>query len=99
MTGPKAATPWQPLGEPGEHFWLVQRMAKRCGSDLARAASEGQVTQEEWVEMVHKCRGCQWTEGCQRWLDQLVEDGTVDAPDQCLNAEKLKDMSSRHRES
>lgn len=93
MTQEPHNVPWRPLGNTGVHYWLVQRMAKRCGANMAEAADSGALDQEDWVGIVHKCRGCAWTEGCQRWLSHLDEDGTAEPPRECLNADILKALA------
>ncbi|MBN8185351.1 MAG: hypothetical protein GYB50_05240 [Rhodobacteraceae bacterium] len=76
--------PHQPLGDPQEHYWLVQRMAQANGTDLVLATDAGILTQEDWAGMVQRCRGCKWTDGCQRWLDR-PEDALRDTPEDCVN--------------
>ena len=97
MTGAPKPGPWQPLGDTGVHFWLVQRMAKTCGVDTAQAASDGALETEDWVDMVQRCRSCQWTEGCKRWLQRHETDATTEAPSDCVNAEIFKMLSERQR--
>ena len=43
---------------PKKHYWLAKRMAKTTGADLVAAYQAGELGQEEWAQMVHKCRGC-----------------------------------------
>ncbi len=57
------------LGARLKHFWLAQRMAKRTGVDLSTAYETGDLTQNEWSKLVTRCRGCDWAEGCQRFLN------------------------------
>lgn len=97
MTRSNNTPPWHPLGDADDHYWLVQRMAKRCGADLAQAAEDGAITQAVWAEMVQKCRGCTWVEGCQRWLNRLDEDGSVTPPERCLNASRLKAITPKEQ--
>jgi hypothetical protein len=95
MIGPVAKAPWHPLGDPGDHYWLVQRMAKTCGVDMAKASEAGCIDQRNWVKMVQRCRSCQWTEGCERWLSRLeLESGAHPAPpEDCLNAAILNGLA------
>ena len=74
----------QPLGDEKEHYWLVQRMAQANGTDLVAAVDAGLLTQADWAGMVQRCRGCQWAEGCQRWLDRPV-DALRETPEACVN--------------
>lgn len=98
MTGPVEDVPWRPLGNTGVHYWLVQRMAKRCGVDTSSAAACGDIDQDGWVEMVQKCRGCTWADGCARWLAHLDEDGTVSPPPECVNADILNALAESQKE-
>lgn len=43
-------------------------MAGLHAVDLAQAAARGDLKQASWAEMVQRCRGCDWTGGCQRYL-------------------------------
>lgn len=63
----------RPLGPVNRHYWLALGMAKVTGADLARAMEEGRITQADWAEVVERCRGCGWTEGCQCWLDARMD--------------------------
>ena len=87
------SVPWRPLGNTGVHYWLVHRMAKRCGVNTAKAVTDGAIDQQDWVGMVQTCRGCQWTNGCKRWLEHLDDDGSVTPPAECLNAKLLETLA------
>lgn len=75
----------QALGNPITHFWLVQDMAQTAGVDLVAARRENRLTVEDWAAMVTRCRGCQWTAGCQHWLDAQPTDEPAAAPPACAN--------------
>ncbi|OSQ44946.1 DUF6455 family protein [Marivita geojedonensis] len=89
---------WRPLGDTGVHFWLVQRMAKTCGVNTAQAAREGDIVEQEWVDMVQRCRSCQWVNGCERWLDRTDIDSSATPPADCLNADLLHLLSKRQND-
>ena len=74
----------KPLGDPITHYWLAKRMAQTVGVDLVAATESGAFSQEDWAETVNRCRGCEWTDGCQKWLPEH-EDGADHAPRQCRN--------------
>lgn len=57
-----------PKGDPKVHYWHVQRMAKSLGCDMAQVMSEGRLSSEDWMAMVERCRDCQSTCACRRWL-------------------------------
>ncbi|ABV94354.1 hypothetical protein Dshi_2621 [Dinoroseobacter shibae DFL 12 = DSM 16493] len=76
------------LGKANAHFWLVQRMAKTAGLDLAKAVEAGLLRQDDWASMVQCCRGCAWADGCEHWLD--TADQNADAPPvPCLNRTRM----------
>jgi len=78
----------QKLGEEVDHYWLVQRMAKTAGVDLAGAFVSGELSETEWAGMVNRCRGCAWTDGCRNWLDEPGQ--SVDIPPEgCLNRSRM----------
>ncbi len=78
-------TPFAPLGPQKRHYWLALRMAKATGTDLAEALAKGGLTQSDWAGIVTRCRACQWTEGCRRWLQQPIEEIRA-LPEGCPNA-------------
>jgi len=83
----------QKLGEANAHFWLIQRMAKTSGLDLAQAMADGLLAQEEWARMVTRCRGCAWAAGCHEWLD--VTDQAAEVPPvPCLNRARMAEMKA-----
>lgn len=81
------------LGAQTEHFWLIQRMAKTSGVDLAGAMQAGSLDPEEWAGMVTRCRGCAWAEGCHAWLDAADEIADV-PPAPCLNRERMAKLKT-----
>lgn len=76
----------RPLGDPMRHFWLAQSMAKATGVDLSAAMQEGRIAQEDWADLITRCRACGWADGCAHWLERQ-ESGQADAPGQCVNAD------------
>jgi hypothetical protein len=76
------------LGPEKDHFWLVQRMAKATGVDLVKAWDSGILTADDWAGIVTRCRGCSWTDGCDRFLD-TPNAGNRAAPEPCLNHKRL----------
>lgn len=76
----------RPLGDEKRHYWLALGMAQASGADLQRALEEGRITHGDWAEVVTRCRGCAWTEGCACWL--AAQDGAASAsvPQACPNA-------------
>ena len=79
------------LGDKIEHLWLVQRMAKVAGVDLAAAMETGTLSSEDWSKLVSRCRGCAWAGSCSEWLDQqftVVEN----APGECINGNAMSGL-------
>lgn len=81
------------LGDIMEHVRLVERMAKATDTDLVGAFEAGDLSQEEWAEMVQTCRTCDWAGRCEEWLDR--HDTARDAPETCLNHLKFRDLQAR----
>lgn len=82
----------KPLGDSNRHFWLAQRMAKTTGADLVAAFQQGELVQTEWAQMVQNCRGCDWTEGCERWLKGHESSCTV--PKKCANCGRFAELQA-----
>ena len=75
------------LGDTLKHLWLVRRMAKSSGVDVAKAQQDGTLDQALWNDMIHTCRHCQWTQGCGRHLQRAATGAPV--PNNCLNKSQL----------
>ncbi|MDQ2090131.1 DUF6455 family protein [Marimonas arenosa] len=58
----------KPLGGTRQHFWLAKRMAGQHALDLAQAMARGDLDQSDWAKVVQRCRECDWTGGCRRYL-------------------------------
>ncbi|MBR9650993.1 DUF6455 family protein [Thalassovita aquimarina] len=71
------------LGDRKRHYWLAQRMAQTTGTDLTGAYDAGDLSQQQWAEIVEACRGCDWTESCERWLAR--HETAKEAPAGCTN--------------
>jgi len=76
----------RPLGDEKRHYWLALGMAQASGADLQRALQEGRITHGDWAEVVTRCRGCAWTEGCDCWLSGQDGDAPASVPQACPNA-------------
>lgn len=94
---PPDHSPFEPLGDENEHFWLVQRMAKATGTDLVAAMDDGALTNEDWSAMVQHCRGCAWADGCHHWLDQPGTDRPRGVPQTCVNHERFARLRADYR--
>jgi len=75
----------RPLGDENRHYWLAVSMAKATGTDLQAALEEGRISHADWADLVTKCRGCTWVEGCACWLAKQ-DAGNADIPDACVNS-------------
>ncbi|WP_406649435.1 DUF6455 family protein [Aliisedimentitalea scapharcae] len=81
------------LGDPMTHLRLMCRMGQHVGVDLARAHADGRLSQADWAEMVHACRGCAWGSDCGDWLDRARNPG--EAPDVCPNESRFVQLQSK----
>lgn len=77
----------RPLGDEKRHYWLALGMAQTSGVDLQRALEEGRITHGDWAEVVTRCRGCGWTEGCDCWLAAQDGSGSATVPQACPNVD------------
>ena len=85
------------LGDSRAHYWLAQRMARATGTNLVKASQSTELNQDAWAGMVAACRGCDWVEGCQRWLGQPRADGMSlahVAPVGCVNRDKFLNLKT-----
>lgn len=73
------------LGNPIKHFWMVKDMARLAGVDLVEARHEGRLGLQEWADVVTRCRGCQWAEGCSHWMEVKDADELQEVPAACVN--------------
>lgn len=77
----------KPLGDPKQHYWLVQGMARATGVDLVHAVGKGWLSQRDWARTVQTCRACDWANGCKDWLRGDI---FVDVPPKtCRNRAQL----------
>ncbi|MDA7429964.1 DUF6455 family protein [Primorskyibacter aestuariivivens] len=89
----------RPLGPRLSHFWKLQNMLRVTGTDATEAFDQGDLTQKQWAELVETCRGCQWTGGCNRYMERARLAGhQEDAPPQCRNQEALAALRAAHPE-
>lgn len=60
------------------HFWLTRSVARVNGVNLTHALADGSLSQNDYAEMVARCRhkGC-WR-ACENWLARQT--GITDAP-------------------
>lgn len=75
----------RPLGDENRHYWMAVKMAKATGTDLQSALEEGRISHQDWADLVQRCRGCAWVEGCACWMARQ-EAGTAEVPQACPNA-------------
>lgn len=72
------------LGDARRHFWLTIGMSRRLGVDLNEAIREERLSTTGYTDMVTRCRGCSWADGCETW--QEANFGAVsEAPHSCPN--------------
>lgn len=81
------------LGKLMDHVRLVARMAKATDTDLVGASGAGDLSQEDWAEIVQTCRRCTWAEDCGPWLDRTGK--AACAPDTCLNRDRFAALKAQ----
>ncbi|MDX2482425.1 MAG: DUF6455 family protein [Pseudodonghicola sp.] len=81
------------LGQIMAHVRLIGRMGKATDTDLIGAYEAGDLSQEEWAEMVQTCRSCDWADQCGAWIDRHGSAG--EAPEHCPNRCKFKEVQAR----
>lgn len=74
------------LGDERRHYWLAVGMADVSGADLQRALEDGRISHADWADLVQRCRGCTWVEGCDCWL-KAQGAGAAVVPRACPNCE------------
>ena len=74
-----------PLGPENRHYWLAVTMSRKTGADMQRALEEGVIDHADWAALVHRCRGCGWSDGCNTWL-AAQGDAAAEVPVTCPNA-------------
>lgn len=77
------------LGDETRHYWLAVAMARANGTDLQAALDDGRLSAGDWADLVQKCRGCTWADGCSCWL-AVQEPGSAATPDPCVNRETFE---------
>lgn len=80
----------KPLGDTRSHFWRIQRMAQVTETDLSAAMAQAELSSAEWAEMVEACRGCDWAEGCERWLAAHSAESEAMPPRTCRNRDRFE---------
>ncbi len=75
----------KPLGKANHHFWRVQKMARATGIDLVAAVRSGELSPQDWADMVQSCRACDWAEQCRHRLKNGQSLGHV--PAECANCD------------
>ena len=86
--------PFAPLGPVNRHYWLALRMAKATGVDLNEAMNSDLLDQNDWAQMVARCRGCVWAKGCTRWLD-IPNDTLRALPPTCADADRFSALRDK----
>lgn len=85
---PGAGAP-KPLGDPVTHLWLARSMARAAGIDLGARQAAGELRQQDWADMIQRCRGCDFARagGCRDWLRGRTAGAAAAAvPAACANA-------------
>ena len=86
----------KPLGNSMDHYWHVIDMAGATDVDLVAAMDAAELDDQEWAAMVQRCRGCEWVNGCDRFLTE--REGKRAVPETCVNAHIFRSLQSRQSE-
>lgn len=78
----------QVLGKLRDHYWRVLRMASTIGLDLVAIRKGGHLSSHDWAEIVTACRGCEWADKCDVWVNR--SDMVQCAPSTCVNRKKFE---------
>lgn len=81
------------LGRIMTHYRLMTRMAQTTRTDLTDAMAGGDLSRQDWADMVQTCRRCGRTGCCQDWLDHRETAGC--APENCLNRTRFDTIKRR----
>lgn len=65
------------------HVRLATGMAKATQTDLVTAHQSGDLSQQDWADMVQCCRACEWADRCDDW--SLDHPRARCAPNTCPN--------------
>jgi len=52
---------------------------------MQRALTDGVIEHADWSQLVQRCRGCGWADGCNSWMAAQGDAGAR-VPDTCPNA-------------
>ena len=83
----------QTLGNVRDHFWRVIKMAKANRVNLSDALDEGQITVDEYADMINGCRGCSEVGKCDRLL--AAQPALAEAPEYCVNRNTFAQLKLR----
>ena len=81
------------LGQIMTHLRLVLRMGQATETDIIAAHHNGDLSQEDWADMVRRCRGCEWAKRCPEWLDD--HECIAEAPETCPNRERFAEIKAK----
>lgn len=81
----------QVLGELMHHVRLVSGMARVTGCDLVVATKAGDLSQDDWADMVQTCRKCTWAGRCTQW--RAGQEGKANPPVTCLNRTRFDGLN------
>ena len=83
----------KPLGNLLKHVGLAQRMGRATRLNLGSAYEGGMLSQQDWADMIHTCRGCSWAPQCDEWLNR--NEDVECAPATCLNRARFEELRRR----
>ena len=82
----------KPIGNTMDHYWRVIGMARATDTNLVTAMDRGQLSVQEWANMVETCRRCDWVPECDHLL--ASDPALNDAPARCANCFRFAMLSA-----
>lgn len=77
----------KPMGEARAHYWMTLKMANAVGAPLDVALHDGRLGQDDYADMITRCRHCPQPTRCKAMLTNGAVGDTP--PDFCTNRTEL----------
>jgi hypothetical protein len=76
-------------GDTDLHFWLTRSVGRCIGLSFSAAMDQGQLSPDDYLDLVRACQGCSHVVPCQHWLGNQAGRIPRRAPDFCPNGAAL----------
>ncbi len=81
----------KPLRSQRAHYWLLQGMLRKSGADAVTAFDQGDMSSDDWAQLIESCRSCSAPCACRAFLDDPNATRAA-PPEYCKNAEALEKL-------